>query len=531
MLPSTGVASGTHGTDGVSTPSANTAARGGNANGNNGTNNNTGAMFKLKTMFGVKGAPKKTRVGGSSAGGESSGGSSAASTPPMTPVSASDQDVETVIPALMKLSTQQQQKEQHQQQHLTPHASHASEMSRSSTPSNAATGRRITVFDDGRHEHLLKSTRRQEKLGRMLRDIIGSGQNIRNDAVSAMPELADNQLSLMSGLVSAIESGKKDVDGIVRNGGGLVSSQSQSSSQQPNNNSSASLLQKYGKCQEVIGKGAYGVVRVSHKYDTVARREVLFAIKEFKKRPSEDEKEFNKRLTSEFCISSSLRHPNIIHTLDLMRDARGVCCQVMEYCAGGDLYSLILASGGGLETVEADCFFKQIVRGVQYMHSMGVAHCDLKPENILLTCHGAVKISDFGNGECFRMAWEKDIHMSTGVCGSKPYIAPEEFREPEFDPRAVDVWATGVIYMAMRTGSYLWKVAIPEEDPFYRDYLQGRKHSSGYEPIESLKRAKCRNVIYSILDPVPSRRITAKQVLNSEWGRSIAICDAGEKGY
>jgi protein-serine/threonine kinase len=344
-----------------------------------------------------------------------------------------------------------------------------------------------------------------------------------------MPEFLDvqeskqDQLSLMSGLVSQIQNGEREV-------GHVVNSPTSSGTSTPTS-SSASLVQKYGKCQEVIGKGAYGIVRVAHKYDHVTRREVLFAVKEFKKRPSEDEQSFSKRLASEFCISSSLHHPNIIHTLDLMKDARGTCCEVMEYCAGGDLYSLILSSEGGLEPIEADCLFKQLMRGVVYMHSMGVAHCDLKPENLLLTNSGVVKISDFGNGECFRMAWEKEIHLSSGVCGSRPYIAPEEFRDDEYDPRPVDIWATGIIYMAMRSGSYLWQVAVQDEDEFYRRYLTDRKQSNGYEPIERLKRSKCRNVIYSILDPIPSRRITGKQVLNSEWGRSIHLCEAAERGY
>lgn len=81
--------------------------------------------------------------------------------------------------------------------------------------------------------------------------------------------------------------------------------------------------------------------------------------------------------------------------------------------------------------------------------------------------------------------------------------------------------------MAMRTGRQLWQIANPEKDEFFEEYLIKRKNSTGYEPIESLKRARCRNVIYSILDPKPSRRITGKQILNSEWGREIKLCDAG----
>jgi protein-serine/threonine kinase len=250
-------------------------------------------------------------------------------------------------------------------------------------------------------------------------------------------------------------------------------------------------------------------------------------------------KKYTKRLTSEFCISSSLRHSNVIHTLDLLQDAKGDYCEVMEYCAGGDLYTLVLAAGK-LEVLEADCYFKQLLTGVNYLHEQGVAHRDLKPENLLLTQDGCLKITDFGNGECFRMAWEKEAHLTAGLCGSAPYIAPEEYTDKEFDPRAVDVWATGVIYMAMRTGRHLWRMAKRDEDEFYERYLEGRRDEAGYEPIESLSRvspsnlkliqARCRYVIYSILEPNPSRRLTAKQILKSPWVSEIKVCTAGQEG-
>lgn len=319
------------------------------------------------------------------------------------------------------------------------------------------------------------------------------------------------QLSLMSSWVDQLKS-EKDKLASDKKGGPAQTE---------------TLVQKYGKCNEIVGRGAFGIVRISHKPSS--NGELLYAVKEFRRRPSETPKKYQKRLTSEFCISSSLRHPNVIHTLDLLQDAKGDYCEVMEFCAGGDLYSLVLAAGK-LEVTEADCFFKQLMRGVEYMHEMGVAHRDLKPENLLLTQHGALKITDFGNGECFRMAWEQEAHMTAGLCGSGPYIAPEEYSDNEFDPRAVDVWACGVIYMAMRTGRHLWKVADKKEDEFFVKYLEGRKSEEGYPPIEALHRAKCRNVIYSVLDPNAGRRITATQVLKSEWGRDIKICKAGEEG-
>ena len=333
--------------------------------------------------------------------------------------------------------------------------------------------KRFEMLPDGEHQHSLKSARRQEKLSDMLRDMLGGK---KKDDAPDDPQ----QLSLMSTWVDQLRSERERLAADKKGGP----------------NATATLVQKYGKCHEIVGRGAFGIVRISHKTDPKDNKEQLFAVKEFRRRPQESPKKYQKRLTSEFCISSSLRHPNVIHTLDLLQDAKGDYCEIMEFCAGGDLYTLVLAAGK-LEVAEADCYFKQLMCGVEYLHEMGVAHRDLKPENLLLTTHGSLKITDFGNGECFRMAWEKEAHMTAGLCGSAPYIAPEEYTDKEFDPRAVDVWATGVIYMAMRTGRHLWRVAKKDEDEFFERYIEGRKGDDGYGPIETLHRVSLDSCLFS----------------------------------
>ncbi|CAG8435616.1 3703_t:CDS:2 [Ambispora gerdemannii] len=287
-------------------------------------------------------------------------------------------------------------------------------------------------------------------------------------------------------------------------------------------NTEASLTEKYGKCQEVIGKGAFGVVRIAHKTEPKVPGEKLFAVKEFKKRNNEPNKKYVKRLTSEFCISSSLQHINVIDTLDLLQDTQGNYCEVMEYCAGGDLYSLIVNSGG-LETEEANCFFGQLINGVKYLHDNGVAHRDLKPENLLLTSKGCLKITDFGNGECFRMAWETQAHLSRGICGSEPYIAPEEFTEAWFDPRLVDVWACGIIYMGMITGRQLWRIAKAHEDSNFKIYLQARSQGETLTPFQGLCTRR-RRIISRIIEPNPKDRITIEQITNDPWFAGLKIC-------
>ena len=101
------------------------------------------------------------------------------------------------------------------------------------------------------------------------------------------------------------------------------------------------------------------------------------------------------------------------------------------YGSGGDLYGAI--KRGDLTQTKICAYFQQMISGVAYLHSMGVAHRDIKPENLLLDAHDVIKITDFGVSDVFRMCWEKTTHLSKGLCGSEPYIAPEQF-EPKGSP-------------------------------------------------------------------------------------------------
>jgi protein-serine/threonine kinase len=156
----------------------------------------------------------------------------------------------------------------------------------------------------------------------------------------------------------------------------------------------------------------------------------------------------------------------------------------MEYCSGGDLHALIIASDT-LRQEEADCFFKQLMRGIQYLHDNGIAHRDLKPENLLLNARGCLKISDFGNAESFKVPGQEDVHVSSGLCGSTPYVSPEQFTEPEFDPRGTDIWAAAVIYIAMRLGRNMWKVATPLDEGF-ADWMEQRKFKGRVSWIDDI---------------------------------------------
>ncbi|KIS00047.1 HAL protein kinase [Cryptococcus deuterogattii 2001/935-1] len=303
------------------------------------------------------------------------------------------------------------------------------------------------------------------------------------------------------------------------------------------NNSTASLLKKYGVCDRAaIGKGATAVVRLAHKWDR--REEKLYAVKEFRKRrKNETEKDYVKKLTSEFCISSTLHHINVVETVDLVQDEAHHWCEVMEYCPGGDLYAAI--KKGGMSSQEVECSFKQIMEGISYLHSMGVAHRDIKPENLLLDGRGHVKITDFGVSDVFRMCWEKKTHMSKGLCGSEPYIAPELFEQKEYDARLVDVWAAAIVFYCMQFQELPWRVAKPS-DPTFAAYMQqykpqhfmdasGGVHHPTPPPLNNLIPRECRSVIKHMLDPDPKTRWSVEEALKDKWLRSVEVCQEGQE--
>ncbi|TPX38295.1 hypothetical protein SmJEL517_g00097 [Synchytrium microbalum] len=290
--------------------------------------------------------------------------------------------------------------------------------------------------------------------------------------------------------------------------------------------SKGSLQDEYGEKRHQLGRGANAVVRLCCPANGEPGER--YAIKEFRKRRrDETPKEYLKKVVSEFCISSTLKHENIIKTVDLIQDEGKNWCEVMEYMEGGDLYARIHA---GLVTdhAEINCYFKQIVNGVRYLHSeMGVAHRDLKPENILLDkYYRIIKITDFGVSDVFRAPMEKKIRKMKGVCGSSPYIAPEEFGDGpdsesvEYDPEPVDVWATGIILYVMYYSAIPWKIAV-KTDPRYKYYLDHKNGS--FWPIDRLSPGP-RRLLYRMLDPNPETRIKISEIVEDDWFKTVECC-------
>lgn len=277
------------------------------------------------------------------------------------------------------------------------------------------------------------------------------------------------------------------------------------------------LRKKYGKMGKVIGSGAGGTVRLI----TRESDHKTFAIKQFRKRkPSESERTYVKKITSEYCLGSTLHHPNIIETLDIIQEGDSFY-EIMEF-AKYELFSSVMS--GAMVRDEIACCFRGIVDGVAYLHEMGVAHRDLKLDNCVMNERGIVKIIDFGCSMVYQLPFEKQIQMAKGVSGSDPYIAPEVFTTEEHDPRLADVWSLGIIFVCMTLCRFPWKLAKTgcDADPSFEAYANSS--GAGKARLLKLMPRESRPILGRMLEVDPAKRVQMKDVLEDEWVKGIEVC-------
>jgi serine/threonine protein kinase len=94
---------------------------------------------------------------------------------------------------------------------------------------------------------------------------------------------------------------------------------------------------------------------------------------------------------------------------------------------------------------------RQILQGLEYLHSLKIIHCDLKPENVLIKSisKAEVKIIDFGSS-CFI-----HDHLSNYM-QSRSYRAPEVILGLSYDYK-IDIWSVGCIIAELYTGNVLFQ--------------------------------------------------------------------------
>ena len=197
-----------------------------------------------------------------------------------------------------------------------------------------------------------------------------------------------------------------------------------------------------------LGVGSFGrVLLVQHNLT-----QAQYAIKAIDKRNKANiqEKPYFRR---EIEIMYRIHHPNVVKLFGHFED-NTYCYFIMEYIAGGNIYSYVPKNGiHTISTQQVASIIKDVISATYFLHHMypPIIHRDIKPENVLLGDNMRAKLTDFGWSNYMQGDFKR-----TTVCGTPIYLAPEMINNTGHDEK-VDIWCIGVLLFELITGQQPWQ--------------------------------------------------------------------------
>ncbi len=158
------------------------------------------------------------------------------------------------------------------------------------------------------------------------------------------------------------------------------------------------------------------------------------------------------RFRREAQAAAALGHPNIVQVTDFQWRAGEPLFLVMELLSGASL-GAVLQAQGALPSARAAFIGAQVLGALATAHAAGIVHRDVKPDNVFLTStaavHDFVKVLDFGVAKLMGQRPDAALTTTGMAIGTPYYMAPEQARGREVDPRT-DLYAVGVVlYQAL----------------------------------------------------------------------------------
>jgi serine/threonine protein kinase len=190
---------------------------------------------------------------------------------------------------------------------------------------------------------------------------------------------------------------------------------------------------------QVIGVGGFSIVRfamlktsrevyavkVMNKAEIFARNQVAHVINERR-------------------VLASVSHPFVLNLIKTFQ-TRNQLFMVLELMQGGELFSRVLKSAGGLPLHDASFYAACVVEGLDFLHRKHVVYRDLKLENLVIGNDGYLKIVDFGFAKVL-----PEGSLTRTLCGTADYLAPECITHKGHN-QLVDCWDLGVLIYEMLT--------------------------------------------------------------------------------
>ena len=260
-----------------------------------------------------------------------------------------------------------------------------------------------------------------------------------------------------------------------------------------------------------LGKGSFGEVwecenKLNHN---------RVAIKMISKRNIHRDEAMKKQMKLEFDLLRKMDHPNIMRIFDAFENYSDIFI-VSEFMEGGELAKR--TDNRVMREKEVSNIISQILRGLAYCHSKGVAHRDLKPENAMYETkngNSTLKLIDFGLS-----AIVDKRHSFKEVLGSPLYMAPEIVTESPYNEKC-DIWSCGIMMFSFLSSRPPF-VSLTCEDLF--DEIKSFHFSMNSFSGRNWKHVSedGKKFLLKMLHKDPSKRASALDLVNDPYLNSTS---------
>uniref|UniRef100_A0A8C6SNM8 Myosin light chain kinase n=1 Tax=Neogobius melanostomus TaxID=47308 RepID=A0A8C6SNM8_9GOBI len=208
----------------------------------------------------------------------------------------------------------------------------------------------------------------------------------------------------------------------------------------------------------------------------------------------------------EIELMNCLHHPKLAQCL-AGYNTRSEIVMVMEYIAGGELFTRIIDDNFEHTEPTSARYMQQILEGMQYVHKQNIVHLDLKPENIVCvdTTGTSIKIIDFG------LASKLDDKPLMVMHGTPEFVAPEVIG---FEPVSLetDMWSIGVLCYILLSGESPFQGNNDAETLALVTEAQYEFDEESFEDISD----EAKDFISSLLKKT-KKRLSCTEALSHPW--------------
>jgi len=257
-------------------------------------------------------------------------------------------------------------------------------------------------------------------------------------------------------------------------------------------------LKRLYKVQNQTGAGGYGTIFVAK--DLRKGQKVVI------KKLDHHNHRAQRHNYSEIGIMALLQHSSIVtyyESLLVFNEKKNFdeAWIVMEFLEGGSLHDA--SSSLKLADKHNAYIAREMLKGIQYLHSQYLAHRDLKSSNVMIDISGRIKLIDFG------LCVDMSRGPQDGILGSAYWIPPEMIKG-DTHSYPVDIWSFGVCILELLLGT------VPYDNNALKCMFKAATDGlTSCIPPDTSNQAK--DFILQCLVIDPDKRKTATELLDHPW--------------